>query len=365
VRRQALLIALVVLAWPTLAGAAPPPPVPLAAYTVVDGADGHVLASSNAHGVRSIASLTKLMTAYLAVRAGALTRTFTVPASATRIGESTVRLRAGQRIAGRTLLEALMVPSANDAAETLAVGIAGSRAAFVARMNATARRLGLHETSFVTPYGLDAPGQHSSAADQLALARLVVRNATMRRIVDRRSVVVNGARYAARNTLLGVYPGLDGVKTGHTSRAGWCLAASARQDGHRLFVVGLGARDQATRDAAIARLLDWGFTRYRQVTLLRRGDPIGLLQTPYGDPVAVVVGGRLTVELRADARPTLRYRLPDMATPPLPAGGAVGVVEALVRGRVVATVPLVTAAAVAAPDLLARLGWYAARTFGA
>jgi len=358
-----LLVTMVVLLGCALpAHAAAPPEVGLAAYIVADGRDGRVLARHDADAPRAIASITKLMTAYLALQAGALSKTYIVPVAATRIGESTAGLRAGHRVTGRDLLEGLLVPSANDAAETLAIGIDGSESAFVDRMNRAARRLGMRNTVYTAPYGLDAPGQHSTAADQLILARLLMRDGRVRAIAKLRSAVVDGLRLRASNTLLGNYAGLDGVKTGHTGQAGWCLAASAKRGARRIFVVGLGAANEASRNSEIAKLLDWGFAQLHPVTAVRAGAPAGTVPLPYGGTVDARVATTLRLTLRPGERLRLRYRVASVHLP-LAEGAPVGQVDVLVGSRVAVSSPLVASRAVAAPGLFGRLGWFAGHLF--
>ncbi len=336
------------------ARAAEPPDVALASYVIADGSDGKILAERRPDEQRAIASITKMMTAYLALEAGALSKSYTVPAAATRIGESTAGLRAGRSVSGRDLLEGLMVPSANDAAETLAIGIDGSEQAFVRRMNRTARQLGMRDTVYKAPYGLDAAGQHSTAADQLILARLLMDDARLRPIARLRSAVIDGLRLNAANTMLGAYAGADGVKTGHTGDAGWCLAATARRGNRRVFVVGLGAADQASRDRAIGRLLDWGFSQLHAVVAVRAGTVGGQVSLPYGGSVDARVAKTLRLTVRPGERVRLRYRLTP-AKLPLAQGQAVGAVDVLVGDKAVATSPLVAARSVAAPGLFDRL----------
>jgi D-alanyl-D-alanine carboxypeptidase len=360
--RRLLVMIAALLAGAVPAHAAAPPTVGLAAYVVADGHDGRVLAQRNADEPRAIASITKMMTAYLALQAGALTRTYTVPVAATRIGESTAGLHAGHRVTGRDLLEGLLVPSANDAAETLAIGIDGSESAFVDRMNRTARRLGMRDTVYRAPYGLDTAGQHSTAADQLILARLLMRDGRVRSIAKLRSAVIDGLRLRSSNTLLGNYAGLDGVKTGHTGQAGWCLAASAKRGGRRIFVVGLGAADEASRNREISRLLDWGFAQLHTVTAVQAGTPAGTVPLPYGGTVGAEVGRSLKLTLRPGERLRLRYRVASVHLP-LAQGAPVGQVDVLVSSRVAASAPLVATRAVAAPGLFDRLGWFADHLF--
>ncbi len=358
VRRTIAIIALLLGGAVPAARAAAPPDVTFPSYVIADGRDGRILAERKSDAPRAIASITKMMTAYLALRAGALEKTYTVPVAATTVGESTAGLRAGRRVSGRDLLEGLMVPSANDAAETLAIGIDGSEAAFVRRMNRTARQLGMTDTVYRAPYGLDADGQHSTAADQLILAQQLMTMAGLRSIVRLRSAVIDGLRLAAANTMLGVYAGADGVKTGHTNDAGWCLAATARRGGRRIYVVGLGAPDQTTRDRDIARLLDWGFSQLHTAVAVRAGAVGGRLAMPYGGTVDARVEKTLRLTIRPGEQVRLRYRLAS-ATPPLRQGQAIGQVEVLVGDTVAATTSLVAANDVAAPGIIDRLSFMA------
>ncbi len=361
--RASLLLAVVAaLVAPAPALAVGPTDIPARAYIVVDDRDGVVLAGRGAHRRGAVASITKLMTAYVTLRALPPDAVARVPVSATRIGESTVGLRAGQRVPVRQLLAALLVPSGNDAARTLAVRVAGSETRFVQRMNAAARALRLRNTAYRTPFGLDRPGQWSTAADSVRLARILMDDARFRRIVRQRAVRVGGTRYANRNRLLGAYPGLDGVKTGHTDDAGWSLVASATQNGARLYVAALGAPTERARDRAVRRLLDWGFSRYRPVALVGRGDPFGSLALPYdAGRVPVVTGRALQARLRVGTAVRERVTLPDALTPPLAAGATVGRVELLAGTRRLGVVPLVTARAAPAPTRSERALWFLRR----
>ena len=259
-----------VLSSPALAG---PPPVQGAAYIVENGATGEVLASAHAQDRRAIASITKLMTVLVTLEHARLDAVATVPEEVTTIGESTIFLREGERIPVRDLIEAALIPSANDAADTLAYYVGhGSQARFVAMMNAKARRLGLRDTHFVRPDGLDAPGHVSSARDVTKLARILMRRPVVRRIVRETSADIEGGRTVyTRNTLLYSYPGLFGVKTGHTDLAGWSEVAAARRSGVTVYATILGSPSEEQRDADLASLLTWGLSQYRRATLIAAG----------------------------------------------------------------------------------------------
>jgi serine-type D-Ala-D-Ala carboxypeptidase (penicillin-binding protein 5/6) len=236
------------------------PPIAAAAYVVVDGDTGEPLASLNADQPRPVASLVKLMTARLVLDAGPLEDTATVPPLQIAGDESQAGLEPGDHVSRGELLQAMLVASANDAARTLAVDVAGNEHGFVRMMNAEAAAAGLDATSYANPVGLDDPAQHSSAADVARLARDLMQDPAFRRIVAAESIRINGSELPATNEMLGVYRGADGIKTGHTDEAGWCIAASATRDGRSIVAVVLGAPTEQARDAAARALLDYGFS---------------------------------------------------------------------------------------------------------
>jgi serine-type D-Ala-D-Ala carboxypeptidase (penicillin-binding protein 5/6) len=236
------------------------PPIAAAAYVVVDGDTGEPLASFNADQPRPVASLVKLMTARLVLDAGSLDHTATVPPLQIAGDESQAGLAPGDRVSRGELLHAMLVASANDAARTLAVDVAGNERRFVRRRNDEAAAAGLDATRYANPDGLDDPAQHSSAADVARLARDLMEDPDFRRSVAAESTTVGGSELPATNDLLGAYPGADGIKTGHTDEAGWCIAASATRDGRSIVVVVLGAPTEQARDDAARALLDYGFS---------------------------------------------------------------------------------------------------------
>ena len=186
---------------------------------------------------------------------------------------STINLHAGERITVRDLVEAALIQSANDAADALADYVGGgSSARFVALMNAKARELGLTRTRFTRPDGLDAPGHVSTARDVTKLAEAAMRLRAVRSIVRRRSDTISGGRVLHTwNDLLGLFPGLLGVKTGHTGGAGWCEVGAVRRYGLTLYVTVLGSPTRSQRNADLAALLRWGLSRYRPAWIVRPG----------------------------------------------------------------------------------------------
>jgi serine-type D-Ala-D-Ala carboxypeptidase (penicillin-binding protein 5/6) len=234
------------------------PDVDAAAYLVAE-ADGTVLAASDADTPRAVGSLAKLMTAYVVYQAGDLERIVTVPDLDMASDESNIELVPGEQQTRAVLLRAMLIVSAGDAARALAVDVGGSEAGFVAMMGDAAAELGLDGTSFTNPVGLDDPGQHSTPSDLLVLARRLMDDERFRETVARTEARLHDRVYPATNLLLGSFAGADGIKTGHTDDAGWCVLASATRDGRRVYVVVLGASSITARDASAAALLDWAF----------------------------------------------------------------------------------------------------------
>ncbi len=274
--------------------------------------------------------------------------------------ESRIDLRPGERMAVADLLRALLLESANDAAETLAVRGTGSLDAFVARMNREARDMGLAHTQFANPVGLDDPGNHSSALDLARIARRVLANDFLAGTVDMpRARLTTGARtrvIANRNRLIARHPSVDGVKTGHTQSAGYVLVGSATRKGARLVTVVLGDPSEAARDADTLALLRYGFSRYRRVPAVRRGATLAHAQVEhYGDrEVRLVAARRVSVTAREGQRVRTVVEAPGKLGGPLAAGAQVGTVRVFRGPRLVRSVPLVTADAVPKAGFLRR-----------
>jgi D-alanyl-D-alanine carboxypeptidase len=237
-----------------------PPPVTAPEVVVVDDGTGRMLYGRAPHTREAPASTTKIATALVTLaHVSSLDATVRVTvdgwAMAASDGSSIMGLTPGQRISIRTLLYGLLLPSGNDAAEQLAVSAAESRDQFISWMNATAvDDLGLQDTHFVNPSGLDANGHYSSAYDLALLARRAMREAVFRDMVATPQIRAEGFILSGHNPLIGVYAGADGVKTGSTDAAGKAIVGSAVRDGHRVYVVALHSEDLLADSAA---LFDW------------------------------------------------------------------------------------------------------------
>ncbi len=231
---------------------------------VVDGDSGALLYAKNAHTRLAQASTTKIMTAIVAIERGRLEDRVTVDVDSERLyltTESTVMgLMPGQTVTLETLLYGLMLSSGNDAAIAIAKHVAGSEARFVEMMNEKARALGLQDTQFRNPHGLDAVGHYSSAYDLTMLSRYAMQNPTFYSLSATRHWNADGFDLWNLNKFLASYPGADGVKPGFTDDAGRCLVGSAVRDNHRVFVTVLRSADP-TADAR--DLFDYTFEGFR------------------------------------------------------------------------------------------------------
>jgi D-alanyl-D-alanine carboxypeptidase (penicillin-binding protein 5/6) len=360
--RLLALAAVLVLAPPAFAAR---PSVQARSYVVEDGRTGEVLLARAPAQRVPIASLTKMMTVLLTLERAQLTDVVTVSPEAAAVGESSIGLRAGEQLTVRDLVEACLIQSANDAAWALADHVGkGSSGRFIFLMNRRAAQLGLADTHFVRPDGLDAAGHVSSARDVTALARILMQKPVVRQIVAMRDATIAGGRHLHTwNDLLGAYPGVVGVKTGHTSAAGWSEVGAVRGPGVMVYATIIGSPARSTRNADLAELMTWGLSRFRVVSVVTPGRVYATAETGFGrDHVelvapkaqkrAVVIGRRLVERVVAPAGVNL----------PVAKGDELGEVRVYDRGRLVATSPLVAAQSVKAPGALDKAGWYVGRT---
>jgi serine-type D-Ala-D-Ala carboxypeptidase (penicillin-binding protein 5/6) len=250
------------LLWTSGIVSSPTRPLAARAAILIDAGTGRVLWARRPHRRLPVASTTKILTALLALRGLGLHAVVTVPLAATRVPLVKEGLRPRERVKAWKLFYGLLLYSGNDDAATLAIATAGSRDAFVARMNAEARALGLRDSHFTTPSGVIDEGNYSSAWDLAALTRVALRDARFREIVRTRIAHVPWSAptfekvYVNKNPLIGTYRGADGVKTGWTTLAGHCLVASATRGGRTLVAVVL---HDANAPADARRLLNLGF----------------------------------------------------------------------------------------------------------
>jgi D-alanyl-D-alanine carboxypeptidase (penicillin-binding protein 5/6) len=373
-RLPALVLSLLVVALAVASGvrppavAAAPPEVRAPAAILVEPATGDVVFRRDARSRRPIASTTKLMTALLTLERTKLGDVMTTTPYHPAPAESVIGLRAGERMTVADLLRGLLLASANDAAATLAARVGGSREAFVRLMNRRARELGLRDTRYANPIGLDQEGNHSSAVDLVKLTLILRRNEFFRRVTDAPRATLNSGAHVRsivnRNALVRNVPAVNGVKTGHTQRAGYVLVGSATRGGVTVVSAVLGDPSEAARDADSLALLGYGLSRYHRATAVRRGQPLATAKLRFRDERVRLVASR---SVRRTVRRGEPIRLHVAGAPaevegPLPAGARVGTVEIRWRGRVVERVALLTARAIPAPSLFQRLGGFVGRT---
>lgn len=346
------------------AALAEPPQVDARAWLVQNAATGEVLAARNDTARVPVASITKLMTVLVALEHTRPADVVTVPARAPLAGESALGLRPGERVSVRDLVEAALIQSANDAAHALAHHVGGGSAArFVALMNEKAAALGLEDTRFANPTGLDAQGHHSTARDVTLLARVAMRKPLVREVVKLRTETAAGRTLLTWNDLLGRFPGLLGVKTGHTERAGWSQVAAARGPGVTIYATILGSPTRSGRNADLASLLSWGLSRFRVVDAIDPGRVYATATAGYGrGPVRLVAAEPLRRAIHVERPLVEEIVSPAVVALPVRKGQRLGVVRVYDGEKLLGERPLVAAASHSRPGLGGKLRWHGTRT---
>jgi serine-type D-Ala-D-Ala carboxypeptidase (penicillin-binding protein 5/6) len=364
----ALTAAAVAMLAPAQAAAAEGPVVRAPAAILVEPATGDVVYRRNADDQRPVASTTKLMTALLTLEREKLSTTFTTIPYRAAPAESVIGLRAGERMTVADLMRGLLLASANDAAATLAARVGGTRARFVRLMNRRARALGLRDTHYSNPIGLDQAGNHSSAEDLVKLTLILRRNAFFRAVTNLPSATLKTGAHPRtitnRNTLVRTVRAVNGVKTGHTSTAGYVLVGSATRDGVTVVSAVLGDPSEAARDADSLTLLRYGLARYHRLAATVKGRTYASAKLAHRDTRVAFVATRT---VRRTIRRGEHYSLRILGAPrqvdgPLPAGARVGTIEVRWRGRPIDRVALVTRNAVAGATVVQRAGGLIGRT---
>ena len=356
--RRLLAVLLTTLLLPAAAAAAPPQ-LEARAWALIDARTGDVLAS-HAPGRRlPIASATKMMTAYVALQELPLRRVVRAAPYPAIFGESLLELRPGQRVSVRDLLYGLILRSGNDAAADLARAAAGSERRFVRQMNARAAALGLADTHYANPIGLDQAGNYSSAFDLTTLGRRLLEIPAFARIADARSAELHSLRPPRRvetlNDLLYREPWATGVKTGHTFGAAYVLVGSGERRGTELISAVVGAPTETARDLETIRLLEYGFSRYHKSTPVRAGERMAAASIRYaGGELALRAARTLEVGVRRDQQLSVVVRAPAEVEGPLRRGAALGRATVFLDGRRVATTPLRAGQAVPKASALDR-----------
>lgn len=333
-----------------------------ASALLVEPVSGQIIFEMNADERRPVASVTKIMTILLvceAVESGAVDLADRVPVSqnAAGMGGSQVLLDAGETQTVSELLKSVVVGSANDSAVALAEYIAGSVPLFVDRMNRRAGELGMADTAFVNCTGLPAEGQYTTARDVAAMAAELSAHALY---YDYSTVWLEDFTHESgrvttltnTNKLIRQYDGCDGIKTGSTNEAGYCMAASAKRGGMRLIAVVLGAQSGKERFQIASEMLDYGFAGYRLYPVAEKGAKVRgemPVEGGRGEGVQLMLDQDLTLLVKkgGESGVTLSAELPESVAAPVAAGDRVGWVNVLRDGAVVARLPVVAAESVA------------------
>lgn len=327
-----------------------PPAIEARGYILIDAASGQVLAAQKADERMEPASITKLMTAYVvfhALKDNRLKTTDEVLISehAWRAEGSRTFVQVGTQVPVDVLLRGMIVQSGNDATIALAEKVGGTEPAFVEMMNTYARQLGLSNSHFDDSSGLPSPTHYSSAHDIATLSRAIIQEFPDRYpLYSIREFTWNKITQANRNGLLTRDPSVDGIKTGHTDSAGYCLVTSARREGTRLISVVLGTKSEKAREDASAALLNYGFTFYETVNVKRSGEMVLKPRVYKGAVKDIAVGPVDAIQVTVPrgqsgtVSTTASIRQPLVA--PLNRSTALGELQISVDGQVVRRVPL-------------------------
>ena len=367
-----LALTLTLPAAPAKAQNPQPPDIAARQYMLIDLASQQVLAERDADAQADPASLTKLMTAYLsfnAIREKKLTLEQTLPVSVRAWGErktggSLMFIDTTMQPKVSELLRGLIVQSGNDAAVVLAEGVGGTLENFVQMMNRQAQAWGLKNTQFKNAHGMNEAGHYSSARDvALVAARIIQEHPEFYALYSMRDYTFNNIRQDNRNLLLGRDPSVDGMKTGYTAAAGYCLVASAARDTpagkRRLLSVVLGTASREARAAESQKLLNWGWAAWDAVRLFEAGQAVATVAVWKGTQRSAKLGapGALVVTVPKGEGDKLKISLQrtDPLLAPLQAGQAVGSIQiSTAGGTPVATVPLQVQEAVPLAGLFGR-----------
>lgn len=372
IRHSSLVVCLGLLATQlTLSSAASANTVPAApavearSYILVDHATGRTLAGQNADERVEPASITKLMTAYVAFRALAdkrlrLDELVPISERAWRAEGSRTFLKVGDRVPAEVLLLGMIVQSGNDAAIAIAERLGGTEATFAQLMNQEAKRLGMKNSNFTNSTGLPDPALYTTARDIAVLSRAMINEFPQYyRWYSQREFVWNNIRQGNRNGLLYRDPSVDGIKTGHTDSAGYCLASSAERNGTRMIAAVFGTTSPKVREEASATLLNYGFAFFETVTLRKAGEAVLQPRVYKGGAQYVGVAPRSAVTATVARGNAQKLRtttvLDEPLIAPLKRGQRVGEIRVLDGNTIVRRVPLVATEEVSEGGMYAKL----------
>lgn len=324
-----------------------PPKIEAGAAIVIDSESGRVLFEKNAYSRRAIASTTKIMTAIVAIENGNLNDRVKVSKRAASIWGSTIKLRAGEELTLKELLYGMMIKSGNDAAIAVAEHVGGSVENFIEMMNEKARSLGLKNTAFKTPHGLDANGHYSTAYELALITQYALKNPVFSKIVGTQSTSITGRNLFSTNEMLSLYPGADGVKTGYTGKAGRCLVTSATRNNFRIISVVLFCSSRSKRAQSSKSILDYAFNNYKPYELLKSNQKLGMVNVKKGKKACASVASieGIKMPLTAEEKENLKteINLYESISAPVYEGVEVGTIKFFVNGKQIAQSAIKTA----------------------
>ena len=352
----------------------PPPQLAAKSWVLMDAASGSVLVDHQGNTRLPPASLTKLMTSHVAaleLQRGRIKESDLVAISekAWRMGGSKMFVKVGDQVAVGDLLRGIIVQSGNDASIALAEHLAGGEDTFAALMNLEAKRLGLADTHFVNATGWPAEGHHSSALDMAKLARaIVIEDPEHYAMYAEKEFVWSGIKQPNRNLLLWRDPTVDGLKTGHTEEAGYCLVASSKRDGQRLIAAVFGTDSEVVRATETTKLLAYGFNFFDSKTFFKTGETVQTVDVWKGVARTVKAGVAADFTAALPKRTSGEYQTrvvlatADLVAP-VAAGAPLGRIELVSGdGKIVAQTPLVALEAVEEGGFFRRI-WDGIRLF--
>ena len=340
------------------------------AWVLMDFNTGQILASSNADEPLPPASLTKMMTSYLVeqgLRSGKLKPTEPVTMSLSawcrggKDGDSCMFVPLNAQAPLIDMLRGVIVDSGNDAAKALAEHVAGSESAFAAQMNAEAAKLGMTHTHFENAAGLPDPNHKASARDLAVLAQAIIRNsAEYYPIYAEREFTYNGIKQGNRNELLYTDPTVDGLKTGHTEEAGYCMTVSAKRNGMRLISVIMNADSKQARADQTRVLFNWGYGNFEEATPVQAGATLATAKVLYGVAPTVTAGVAQAWTLMVPKGQAATVQTAVTLTPgleaPIAKGAVIGKVVATAGGKQLGEAPVIALAGVERAGFFQRIG---------
>ena len=351
-----------------------PPEMANTAYILMDYNTGEILAQKNADTPLPPASLTKMMTSYIIeqrLAAGDLTEDEPVLMSKNAwcrgsSTESCMYVPVNQTASVIDMLRGIIIQSGNDASKAMAEHIAGSEASFAILMNEQAQKLGMKNTHFLNSTGMPDAGHESSAHDLAILARAIIKNSgDYYNLYSEKEFTYNGITQGNRNALLATDSTVDGLKTGHTNAAGYCLVASSNRDDMRLISVIMGTKSQQALADQSRELLNWGFGHFTTVTKAPAGQFVSKLPVWFGeaDEIELATGDNLQILTTKTQKNkiTTVVDIPDSIEAPIKKGQQIGTMMAVMDGKAVASIPIVATADVEESGFISRMWQHVVR----